>query len=314
MFFRLLMTAATATEEVPMGHSTAAATQPLRFGLCTDQNVPWATLRDQWRRFEALGFDSAWVCDHYQQPSKPAGPYFEGWTLLAALAAETTRIRLGVLVTSNTFRHPPLLAKEAVTVDHISHGRLELGIGAGWYEPEHAAYGIDFPPPGELVGRFREAVELIDQLLRQDVTTYAGTYYQVREAPFRPRPVQQPRPPLTLGAHRPKMLSIVAEYADRWNSHGTAAEISERNRILDEHCAAVGRDPSAIIRSLYGWASKLGADPWSSTDAFRDVIGRYQEAGISEFLIDVPPPDRFDVLEQVAADVVGGREPAAGGT
>ena len=284
----------------------AADAQPLRFGICTDQNLPWPTLVEQWRRFEELGFDSAWVCDHFQQPSRPQGPYLEGWTLLAALAARTDRIRVGVLVTSNTFRHPALLAKEAVTVDHVSGGRLELGLGAGWYEPEHRAFGLDFPPPAELVGRFGEAVELIDLLLRQDVTTYEGRYYRVREAPFRPGPLQRPRPPLTLGAHRPRMLRIVAEHADRWNSHGTADELRERNLILDEQCAAVGRDPVAIIRSLYGWASKLGTDPWSSPDAFLDVVGRYREAGISEFLIDAPAAERFDVLERIAVDVLPG--------
>jgi F420-dependent oxidoreductase-like protein len=282
----------------------AAVGESLRFGICTDQNLPWGTLADQWRRFEDLGFDSAWVCDHFQQPSRPQGPYLEGWTLLAALAAVTSRIRVGVLVTSNTFRHPSLLAKEAVTVDHVSHGRLELGLGAGWYEPEHRAFGLHFPPPGELVERFREAVEVIDLLLRQDVTTYEGRYYQVREAPFRPGPIQRPRPPLTLGAHRSRMLRIVAEYADRWNSHGTVDEMRERNVILDEHCAAVGRDPAAIIRSLYGWASKLGVDPWDSPDAFLDVVGRYREAGISEFLIDAPPAQRFDTMERIAADVL----------
>ena len=278
--------------------------QPLRFGICTDQNLPWTTLVAQWRRFDELGFDSAWVCDHFQQPSRPQGPYFEGWTLLAALAARTDRIRVGVLVTSNTFRHPALLAKEAVTVDHVSGGRLELGLGAGWYEPEHRAFGLAFPEPPELVARFREAVQVVDLLLRQDVTTFDGRYFALRDAPFRPRPVQQPRPPLTLGAHRPKMLRIVAEYADRWNSHGTLDQIRDRNAILDEQCAAVGRDPASIIRSLYGWVSVLGLDPWSSPEAFLDVVGRYREAGISEFLMEAPHEEQFDVLERIAADVL----------
>jgi alkanesulfonate monooxygenase SsuD/methylene tetrahydromethanopterin reductase-like flavin-dependent oxidoreductase (luciferase family) len=138
------------------------------------------------------------------------------------------------------------------------------------------------------------------------VTTYEGRYYQVREAPFRPGPLQRPRPALTLGAHRSRMLRIVAEHADRWNSHGTPAELDERNRILDEHCAAIGRDPRAIIRSLYGWASKMGADPWESPEAFLDVVGRYREAGISEFILDAPPAARFDQLARIANEVVPG--------
>jgi F420-dependent oxidoreductase-like protein len=283
-----------------------AADAPVRlgFGICTDQNQPWDVLRDNWRWYEDLGFDSVWDCDHFQQPSRPHGPYYEGWTLLAALAARTERIRVGVLVSCNTFRHPALLAKEAMTVDHVSNGRVELGIGAGWYAPEHEAFGISFPEPAELVARYREAVEVIDLLLRQDVTTYEGRYYQVHDAPFRPRPIQQPRPPLTLGAHGRKMLRIVAEHADRWNSHGSVDEMRERNQILDEHCADIGRDPATILRSLYGWAKLLPTDPWASVEAFQDVIGQYRDAGINEFIIDAPRDDQRETFERIARDLI----------
>lgn len=284
--------------------SEAGQSQPFRIGIVTDQNMTWPETVDLWQRFDEIGFDSAWVCDHYQQPSRPGGPYFEGWTLLAALAARTERLRLGVLVSSNTFRHPPLLAKEAVTIDHISNGRLELGLGAGWFVPEHTAFGIDFPEPAGLVSRFREAVELIDQLLQNDVTSYSGTHYQVTEAPFRPASIQRPRPPLTLGAHRRKMLRVVAEYADRWNSHASIQEMAERNQILDEQCTEVGRDPNAIIRSLYGWAAQMGTDPWASPQAFRDVIGQYQEVGVSEFLLDAPASAAYPMMERIMAEVV----------
>jgi F420-dependent oxidoreductase-like protein len=278
--------------------------RPLRFGLCTDQNLTWPRTLERWRLFERLGFDSAWDCDHYVQPSRPDGPYLEGWTLLAALAARTERIRVGVLVSCNTFRHPALLAKEAVTVDHVSAGRLELGLGAGWYEPEHEMYGIDFPAPAELVGRFREAVEIVDRLLRSEQVTYEGRHYRLREAAFRPGPLQRPRPPLTLGAHGPRMLRIVARHADAWNSFGTPEQIRERGAVLDEACAAIGRDPSEIVRSLYYWVARANGDPWSSTDAFLDVVGRYREAGIEEFILDHPRDDQLDVLERVAADVL----------
>lgn len=278
--------------------------QPLRFGICTDQNMDWPTTVERWRYLESLGFDSLWDCDHLVHPSKSDGPYHEGWTLLAGLATVTERVRIGVLVSSNTFRHPSLLAKEAATVDHISNGRLEVGIGAGWYVPEHEMFGLEFPEPPELVSRFREAVEIIDHLLRNEYTTYHGEHYQLENAAFRPGPVQQPRPPLTIGAKKRKMLRIAAEYADRWNSSGTVDELHQRNELLDEQCAAVGRNPDEIIRSLYGWAAIMPDDPWESVEAFQDVIGRYREAGINEFIIDQPREEQFDVLEQVAADVI----------
>lgn len=280
----------------------------LRFGICTDQNLPFETLVERWQYFERLGFDSVWDCDHFNQPSRPDGPYFESWTLLAALAARTTRIRVGVLVSSNTFRHPALLAQQAVTLDHVSNGRLELGLGAGWFVPEHERFGLPFPPPGERVGRFREAVEIVDSLLRHEATTFEGRYYRLTEASVRPAPLQKPRPPLTLGAHRPRMLRICAEYADSWNSFGTVEEMRERNELLDQACAAVGREPGEIRRSFYGWASQMEAqglpDPWQSTAAFEDVVGRYLAVGIDEFVIDQPRPEQFAVLEQVASEVL----------
>jgi F420-dependent oxidoreductase-like protein len=276
----------------------------VRFGIVTDQNQPWPTSVERWPLFEALGFDSAWDCDHFVQPSRPTGPYFEAWTLLAALAAVTERIRIGVLVSCNTFRHPSLLAKQAMTVDHVSNGRLELGLGAGWYEPEHPMFGIELPAPAERVDQFRESVEVVDQLMRNDTTSFNGRFYQVREALMRPRPVQQPRPPFVLGAHRQKMLRIVAEYADTWNSFGTVDEMRARNALLDEQCASIGRDPRTIVRSLYGWAAMMPHDPWQSVDAFGDMVGRYAEAGVNEFLIDQPRPEQQPILERVAADLL----------
>ena len=278
--------------------------QELLFGLCTDQNMDWPTTLERWRYYEGLGFDSLWVCDHFDQPSRPGGPYHEGWTLLAALAAATERVRVGVLVSSNTFRHPGLLAKEAITVDHISNGRLEVGIGAGWYVPEHEAYGLEFEPPRQLVDRFEEAVAVIDSMLRNDVTTFHGDYYDLTDAPCRPRPLQLPRPPLTIGAKGPRMLGICAQWADRWNSSGTVDDLRVRNEILSEHCERIGRDPDEIIRSLYGWAAIMPDDPWASADAFEEVIGRYAEAGINEFVVDHPGPERFPILERVATDVI----------
>lgn len=276
---------------------------PLRFGIVRNQNLPLADLLRHWGFFETLGFDSLWQADHYQRPSVPDLPFLEGWTLLAAMATKTERVRIGVLVTSNTFRHPALVAKQAVTVDHISGGRLELGMGTGWWEPEHRAYGVEFPEPKELVDRFAEAIALIDALLRDDPATYDGQHYHLRDAQFRPRPINGTIP-LTMGAHGPRMLRLAARYADRWNSHGTADELRERNTRLDEACAALGRDPREITRSLYGWTLKLGLDPWSSLDAFAEMVGCYREAGISEFLVEAPHERQFATTERIARELI----------
>jgi alkanesulfonate monooxygenase SsuD/methylene tetrahydromethanopterin reductase-like flavin-dependent oxidoreductase (luciferase family) len=141
-------------------------------------------------------------------------------------------------------------------------------------------------------------------LLRNDTSSYAGTFYRVQEATMRPRPVQQPRPPFVLGGHKTRMLRIAAEYADCWNSFGTVDEMRERNMILDEHCATIGRDPATIVRSLYVWAALIAKDPWDSVGAFQDMVGSYSEAGVNEFLIDQPRADQQPVLEHVAAEVL----------
>jgi alkanesulfonate monooxygenase SsuD/methylene tetrahydromethanopterin reductase-like flavin-dependent oxidoreductase (luciferase family) len=276
-------------------------TEGMLFGIQTPTQKPWPELAAQWTWLEELGFDSIWLADHYVPPFKLDGPIFEPWTLLAALALQTERVRLGVLVSCNTFRHPPLVAKEAVTVDHISHGRLEFGLGAGWFVPEHEMFGIPFPSNTELIGRFREAVEICHRLFTQDVTTYEGEYYQVRDAPFRPAPLQ-PRLPFTLGAHRPRMMRIVARYADRWNSTGTLEEMAERVVHLDEACAEVGRDPGEILRShLYVPGILPHERPFDSPDAFRDFAGRLREIGVREAILQPPATLPREQMELIAA-------------
>src|SRR5437879_7992902 len=150
-----------------------------RFGICTDQNMTWDKNVERWQLFERLGFESAWLCDHLVQPSRPQGPYFEAWSLLGGLAARTEKIRVGVLVTSNTFRYPSVLAKMAVTVDHISNGRLEIGLGARWYAPEHEMFGIPMPETKAPVDRFHEAVRVVDLLLRGPRASFGGRDHQL---------------------------------------------------------------------------------------------------------------------------------------
>lgn len=278
----------------------------MRFGIVRNQTLPWPELLRQWQGFDQLGFDFGWATDHFQRPSDPSGPHMDSWTTLAAVAARTQSIRLGVLVSSNTFRHPSLLAKQAVTIDHISNGRLELGIGAGWFELEHRSFGINYPSNGERVDRLEEAIEVVDRLLRLEISSYSGKFYTLDEAPFRPRPIQLPRPPLTIGAHGPRMLALTARFADRWNSFGSTEEISVRGKQLDEACALVGRDPATIIRSLYYWTRLLGTDPWSSSDAFSEVVGRYQQVGIDEVVFEPPEDHQWNTMEQICADVIPG--------
>jgi alkanesulfonate monooxygenase SsuD/methylene tetrahydromethanopterin reductase-like flavin-dependent oxidoreductase (luciferase family) len=276
-----------------------------QFGIQTIPTWTWPELCDRWVWFEAMGWESLWLPDHFVPTANPPGPNFEAWTLLAALATHTKAARLGVLVSSNTFRHPALLAKQAVTIDHISNGRLELGIGAGWFVGEHEMFGLEFPATRQLVEQYAEAVDLLDRYLSSDQTTFDGEYYHLKDAWNRPAPVQKPRMPLMLGAHGPKMIDIAAQYADTWNSRGTPEEMRRRNELMDEACRRHDRDPLSIKRSmLYVVAQMRDERPWDSTDAFEDYVGRYSEAGVHEFIFQPPPPDRLDIVERVATDVL----------
>ncbi len=298
-----------------MGESTLSNGQPkqLQFGIQTIQTWTWPDLCNRWKWFESLGFESLWLTDHLTRTAAPGSPYLEAWTLLSALATQVERARIGVLVSSNTFRHPSLLAKMAVTVDHISNGRLDLGIGAGWFKPEHEMFGFDFPDTGELVDRYAEALDLLDRYLSNDVTSFEGEYYTLRDAPNRPPPIQQPRPPLVIGAHGPRMINLAARYADTWNSRGTPEEMRERNQRMDAACQKNGRDPNSVKRSmLYVIAQMTDEDPWDSVDAFTDFVGRFREAGVREFILQPPPPEEFEIVERVAVDVIPGLR--AGGT
>ena len=264
-----------------------------RFGVITIQNVPWSTLLERWQYLEELGFDSAWVADHFTNYREKAEPWLECWTLLSALAAHTGRIRIGTMVTNITFHNPAVLARQALTVDQVSSGRLELGIGAGGAPSDHDMTGIPHWDPPERAVRLREFTEIVDQMLRNEKTTYQGHYYKIEEAVMRPAPMQRPRPPLTLAAWGPKTLRVAAEYADSWNFAPVKPELTpqqnlqetvRRNKMLDEYCSELGRDPAEITRSLLIFPRASDA-PFDSDDAFQDFVGRYREAGIDEFIL-----------------------------
>ena len=245
----------------------------------------------------------------------------DAWTLLAGMATCSTRAKVGTLVTNIIYRNPALIAKQALTVDHLSDGRLVLGIGVGSpNDLSHPMTGIDPWPNPERVSRFEEIITIVDQMLRNPITTYRGHYYKVTEAVMLPAPIQQPRPPLLIAAQGPRMLKIAATYADNWNSTAGFKYSSEEalqitrdnNQRLSELAVGLGRDPKQITRSFcVGWTNDK---PFASIGAFQDFVGRYSDAGIEEFMLgywmdeDVPKPvpmphiNSPDMLERIALE------------
>jgi F420-dependent oxidoreductase-like protein len=219
------------------------------------QDTAWEPMRDVWLAADDIEiFSAGWNFDHFYPILQPdrTGPCYEGWTMLAALAGMTRRIRLGVMVTGNPYRHPAVLANMAASFDVISGGRLELGIGAGWNAEEAAAYGIELGPLRERFDRFEEACTVIDLLLTQETSSFAGTHYQLVDARCEPKPLQSPRPPLVIGGGgERRTLRIAARFADQWNAPGATPEVlAHKIDVLHAHCADIGRDPGEIEVSV----------------------------------------------------------------
>lgn len=286
------------------------ASPTVRFGLFLSQaGKTWSQVIDEFTMAEELGFDHAWLVDHLvDTDGGPEDGCLEAWTLLAAIAARTQRIRLGVLVSSNTFRNPAILLKEAVTVDHISGGRLNLGIGTGWHEDEHRRYGIDLPAPPERVDRFEEAIELITRLMAEPSVTHHGRFYRLEDARLRPAPVQRPRIPIVIAAHRPRMLHIAARHADQWDTfaamtgaatEGVDTDLASRIAQLDDACAEIGRDPAEIRRST--WTTR---EALRSPGAYVDFVRRHHRLGFTDFSTVAPAPGDEPVLRAIATDVI----------
>lgn len=257
----------------------------MRLGLDLGQHqLTWPELLRRARLAEDAGFAGVWLFDHFKALyGDPAGPCLEGWTLLAALAASTERIRMGTLVTGVTHRPPFLLAAEALTVDHVSEGRLDLGVGAAWNAGEHRELGLDFPPAGERVDRLDEAVRMMKLLFTEDDVTFEGAHYRLRGATLRPRPVQQPHPPIWIGGSgERRMLPLVAREADVWHSSGEPlTDLVRRSRLVDDHAERAGRDPASIAR-----ASDLSlSQPW---DRVRSQAADLAAAGFSYLVVGWP--------------------------
>ena len=252
---------------------------------------------------EAAGFDGAWVFDHFTPLyGDRNGPCLEAWTLLAGFAAVTARIRLGVLVTGITYRYPSILATEAITLDHISNGRLEIGLGAAWHQPEHEELGIPFPLIKERAERLEEGVQVIRLLMTKDRATFNGRHYTLAKASYHPRPIQRPHPPIWIGAGGEQlMLPIVARKADAWHAFGSDQSLAGKSKLLDQLAEKAGRDPKAILRS----ASLSLSRPW---DQVRRRAAQLREAGFGYLIAEWPTEGRGrldEFVEKVMPEIAG---------
>ena len=269
---------------------------PLRFGLKLSQNATIDTLTTIWGIADDSGFDHCWNMDHFASlGGDDTLDIFEAWTLLAGMAARTTRTRVGCSVTGNTYRHPAVLAKAAVTVDHLSGGRLEFGIGAGWAENEHTMLGLPFGTARDRADWLEEALPIIRSLWTQPRTTFTGKHYLLAEAVAEPKPVQTPHPPIWIGGvGRRRTLRMAAEHAAVWNAPGgSPAEVAELSAVLDGHCADIGRDPAEIRRSVQ---LRVPAD----LAGLVEQVAGFTAVGVTEIILIVAA-DPVAQAERVAA-------------
>jgi len=267
----------------------------MRFSFWPNPRSPWADLLELCKHAESSGWDGIWYADHFMPGAADnSGPTNESWTFVSGLAVQIPRLRIGHLVCGNTYRHPAVLAKMAAGVDHLCGGRFVLGLGAGWQENEHRAYGIPLYEVGERLARLDEACHVVRGLLREERTTFAGKYYQVEDAPLNPKPVQ-PRLPIMIGGGGERVtLRITAQHADEWNVWGTPDVLKQKMKILDRHCADLRRDPSEIQRSAvalvdFGDAGQpklpLPATIGPGLEPIRCAIDAFREGGVDEFIV-----------------------------
>jgi F420-dependent oxidoreductase-like protein len=275
----------------------------MQISLWTNHQQPWADLLDAATHADRTGWHTVYVADHFMGDAGGFGPVdtptLESTALLAALAAVTRRARLGSLVFGTTYRHPAVLAKWAATVDHISGGRLTLGLGTGWQVNEHDQYGIELPPVRERVDRFAEVCEITAGLLRRETTSFTGEWFTLTDAVSEPKPVQSSLP-LLIGGKGDRMLGLVARHADRWNMWSNPAQLAERRAVLDRRCEAIGRDPATIATSTQALVL-LTDDPGLAQRAAEaaapramiagpvsqlvDTVGEWQDIGVDEVIV-----------------------------
>ena len=272
----------------------------MRFGIKTvPEHTSWGDMLDVWRAADEIElFETAWNFDHfYPIIGDGDGPCLEAWVTLSALAQATSRIRIGCMVNGVPYRHPALVANMAASLDIVSGGRLELGLGAGWNEQETEAYGIDLLPIGQRMDRFEEAVEVVDSLLSNDFTTFRGKYFQLEQARCEPKGPQQPRPPIVIGgAGEKRTLRIAARFAQHWNiSFVTPDQFIKKNEILLTHCESVGRDSSLITRSVQ-IISGADQDPVEVADEAAALFA----AGVDKVIFMLSTPYRAERVTALA--------------
>lgn len=284
----------------------------LRFGIQTPpQNVAYKDLVEVWKQADDLGYDSLFAFDHFMPIfSDITKSCFEGWTLLAALAAQTSRARVGLLVTGNTYRYPAVVAKMAATVDHASNGRLILGIGAGWFEPDHTSYGIPFYTAAGRARRLAESVQVLKLLLTQTRSNFNGKYYQLKDALCEPKPLQQPHPPILIGGVGPKLIQpTAARYADIWHlfvPDGNPETAGKLCTNFDALCRKVGRDPAAVEKATSLRTNELAG---LSAPDMRAQVQKLADVGVRHFILSLSPPFDRELLRRFAKEVM----PAARG-
>ncbi len=310
-----------------------AAKHPIRFGIQTgQQNVSWEELAGLWSKADGWGYDSLWVFDHFYPifVPDPAGPCMEGWTLLSALSQHTRRARIGALVNGNTYRNPCVTAKMAATLDNVSRGRLNLGIGAGWFELEHRSFGIDFKTIPSRLQALDESLRIIKGMFTQEKTSLDGRHYKVVDAVCNPKPLSKPHPPILVGGQGEKtLLKIVARHADMWNSSGDADRMRHLIGVINRHCDIEGRDPDDIEKTVMialcyraprereqAVMAMVGAMSGKQPDQVRgqimiggkqeclDTIERYAKAGVTHFIFMSVAPYFLDDFQRFAEDVM----------
>ena len=283
----------------------------MRFSFWTGNGQTWQDTLEGCRYAESTGWDGIWYADHFMPNEENVDqPIHEAWSILAAIASSVPRVRIGPLVAGNTYRNPALTAKIAATVDHISGGRVVLGLGAGWQENEHEKYGFEFSTVKGRLDRLDEAVEIVTSLLSNNRTNYQGDHYTILDAPLDPKPVQTKIPLMIGGGGRKRTLRTAALHADEWNYWGMPSDIAELCQVLDAHCDDVGRDPAEIERSAC--ALMFIADNEEKLERFRDtdfgrativgtptevidIVGEYAEVGLDELIV---PDFTFGPLER----------------